>query len=53
MEHRYTRGVCGRHEFRRISPKKRQGRDLFVDADLNARTMREVENEVHAKRLVG
>jgi hypothetical protein len=23
MEHRDTRGVCGRYEFRRISPKER------------------------------
>jgi hypothetical protein len=52
MQHRDARAMGGRYELRRISPKERQRRDPLGDANLNARTMGEMEDEVHAKGFV-
>jgi len=49
MQHSDTRGVGGGYEFRRISPEERQGGNSLLNAHLNARMMREVEDEVHPK----
>jgi len=49
MQHSDTSGMgCG-YEFKRISPEERQRCNLFVNAHLNALSMREVEDKVHSK----
>ena len=50
MYNRDAGRMGGGYEFSRISPKERQGRYAFLDANLNPLVMREVEYEIDAKR---
>ena len=45
--------VCRGDKLCRIPPEERQGGDPFLQAELNAVTMGEVEVEVHAEGFVG
>jgi hypothetical protein len=53
MYNRDAGGMCGGYEFSRISPEERQGRDAFIDANLNPLVMRKGEHKIDAKRLHG